>query len=270
MGDFNYVLEPRTDEYGNIIKRVGSHSITFNGINTWDTWHMAPKSRPFVAAPQVKTEYVDVPGADGALDYTEVLTGKPRYANRTGQWDFIIDNGYQNWYELYSSVLTKLHGRYFDEIILEDEPNYKWQGRLSVTGQFGNKDYSAITISYNLDPYKRPLDSKNVRNWLWRDLFGNTIYYGSFTVNGYKMRNIISDNEETKTCTVNCTSAMKVYKCPNGEADIQPMIENDFHGYSVIWLGIGDNTFTLEPGNNYLFFVGHGIAKFTYERGAIL
>ena len=137
MGDFNYSL----NENGK-----GEHSITINGMNTWETWRMAPKSRPFVSAPQVKTEYVDVPGADGSLDYTEVLTGKPRYANRTGQWDFIIENGFRNWYDLYSDILMKLHGKYFDEIVLEDEPLYKWKGRLSVTGQFGNKDLTTVRI----------------------------------------------------------------------------------------------------------------------------
>ena len=69
MGDFHYTMLDRDDG-----TKVGAHSITINGMNTWDIWHMAPKSRPFVSPPQVKTEYVDVPGADGALDYTEVLT----------------------------------------------------------------------------------------------------------------------------------------------------------------------------------------------------
>ena len=124
MGDFHYTMLDRDDG-----TKVGAHSITINGMNTWDIWHMAPKSRPFVSPPQVKTEYVDVPGADGSLDYTEVLTGRPRYANRTGQWDFIVDNGYRNWSDLYSDILMKLHGKYFDNIVLEDDPYYKWKGR---------------------------------------------------------------------------------------------------------------------------------------------
>lgn len=261
MGDFNYSL----DENGK-----GAHSITFNGINTWDAWHMAPKSRPFVVAPQVKTEYVDVPGADGALDYTEALTGKPRYANRTGQWDFIIDNGYRNWYELYSEILAKLHGKYFDEIVLADEPDYKWKGRLSVTGQFGNKDYSSVSIQYNLDPYKRPLNSKEIKNWRWSELFGNTIYYGGFSVNGQKVHNIFNSNDNEVVCTATATNALKYYICENGEKDIQPMIEAGFRGYSEHWLATGDNDVTIAQGDNVLFFVGNAYVKFSYERGGIL
>lgn len=268
MGDFNYVMNPKT---GN-----GMHSLTFvrkdgKTFNTWDTWHMAPKSRPFVAAPQVKTEYVDVPGADGSLDYTEVLTGRPRYANRTGQWDFIIDNGYVNWYDLYSDILAKLHGKYFDEIVLEDDPYYKWKGRLSVTGQFGNKDYSSVSIQYNLDPYKRPVDSVDMPNWKWRELFGNTIYYGSFTVNGVKTHNMINSTEGVEAATVNCTAAIKVYKCAD-ETELNEMLKTNFdeRQFTPIWLASGDNVMNLAIGNNILCFVGNGIVKFSYERGKML
>ena len=260
MGDFVYSLNENNK---------GMHSITFNGMNTWDMWHMAPKSRPFVVAPQVKTEYVNVPGADGLLDYTEVLTGKPRYANRTGQWEFLIDNFGQQWYSLYSDILSKLHGKYFDEIILEDEPDYKWKGRLTVTGQFGNSDYSSVIIGYNLDPYKRALDNNNIPNWKWNDLFGNTIYYGSFSVNGIKAHTIINGNDGIQTATINCTNAMKVYECPD-KATLLKMIENNFKGFIPIWLMSGDNLFNVDKGDNILVFVGNGMIKFSYERGKSL
>lgn len=260
MGDFLYSLNEN---------KKGEHSITINGMNTWDMWHMAPKSRPFVAAPQVKTEYVDVPGADGSLDYTEVLTGKPRYANRTGQWEFIIDNFGQEWYSLYSEILTKLHGKYFDEIVLEDDPDYKWKGRLTVTGQFGNKDYSSVTIAYNLDPYKRPIESAEPKNWKWRELFGNTIYYGSFTVNGIKTHNIINDSESGQTAIFNSTSAMKFYRCTDDDM-LLDMLTKNFSGYTPTWLASGDNNVNVPIGTNTLVFVGHGIVKITYERGKSL
>ncbi len=265
MGDFHYTMLDRDDG-----TKVGAHSITINGMNTWDIWHMAPKSRPFVSPPQVKTEYVDVPGADGALDYTEVLTGRPRYANRTGQWDFIVDNGYRNWSDLYSDILMKLHGKYFDNIVLEDDPYYKWKGRLSVSGQFGNKDYSAITIQYNLDPYKRSIESEETSNWRWNDLFGNTIYYGTFNVNGKKAHNILNNTSTDVTAYMTCTSNFTVYTL-NEEHDVIAIAENQsFVGYPSRQLLPGDNTMILKPGDNYLYFVGNGTIKVSYERGGIL
>lgn len=252
----------------------GEHSITFDpkglNINTWKSWHMAPKTRPFVVAPQVKTEYIDVPGADGSLDYTEALTGKPRYANRTGQWDFIIDNGYRKWHELYSEILLRLHGKKM-KIILDDDPNYYWEGRLSVTGQFGNKDYSSISISYNLGPYKTPLDKAKVENWKWNDLFSNYIRYGTFTVNGVKTHTITNDEGKATTCNVNSTSRMEVFKV----ASIEEMWNAIQDGYDStkherIQLTMGDNEVTLTNGKNILIFIGYGIIKVEYAGGSIL
>jgi hypothetical protein len=265
MGDFNYSMNPDT---GN-----GMHSITFesNGLklNTWSTWKMAPKSRPFVAAPQVKTEYIDVPGADGALDYTEALTGKPRYANRTGQWDFIIDNGYSNWYELYSEILLRLHGKRFEKIILDDDDDYYWSGRLSVTGQFGNKDYSSISIQYNLDPYKYPLDKLKTNGWKWNDLFSNIIHYNKFSVNNIKTHTLISENEST--CVINVTSPLKVYRASD-EDEVYAMIQSEFNPvlYWPIYLATGDNDFVLYPGENILVFKGNSILRLEYSGGKLL
>ena len=272
MGDFKYSMITKNDG-----TTVGAHSITINGLNTWKSWHMAPKSRPFVVAPQVKTEYVDVPGADGALDYTEVLTGKPRYANRTGQWDFIVDNGndYVKWCELYSDILKKLHGKYFDRIVLEDDPDYKWKGRLAVTGQFGNKDYSSISIAYNLDPYKRPIDDLGSKQWLWNELFTNTIFYGNFSVNGFKARNIINDDQESVTVNVEVSYQMDAIPYDGTEKTQYSMLSGSFDRHieqytNRIHLNTGENEITLQPGDNYFFFVGNGLVKVEQERGKLL
>lgn len=270
MGDFVY---------------KGEHSITFDpdgipepynkyskglNINTWKSWHMAPKTRPFVVAPQVKTEYIDVPGADGSLDYTEALTGKPRYANRTGQWDFIIDNGYRKWHELYSEILLRLHGKKMP-IILDDDPNYFWIGRLSVTGNFGNKDFSSVTIQYNLDPYKRPLDSATISNWKWNDLFSNYIRFGNFTVNAFKTHTITNDEGKIVKCNINTTTTIDVYRIDTN-ADLVLILRDNFDPtlYHPTRLTTGDNEFELLPGKNMLIFKGYGIVKVEYAGGAIL
>lgn len=252
----------------------GEHSITFDpeglNINTWKSWHMAPKTRPFVVAPQVKTEYIDVPGADGSLDYTEVLTGKPRYANRTGQWDFIIDNGYKQWHELYSEILLRLHGKKM-KVILDDDPNYYWIGRFTVTGNFGNKDYSSISISYNLNPYKTPLDAQKVENWKWNDLFSNYIRFGTFTVNAFKTHTITNDEGKPTKCTINTTTMMDVYRI-NSDDELKDILKTNFDRayYHPINLLTGDNEFDLVEGKNTLIFKGYGIVKVQYAGGSIL
>jgi hypothetical protein len=228
----------------------GSHSLTISGKNTWTDWHMAPQSRPFVADPPIKEEYVDVPGADGSLDYTEVLTGSPRYGMRTGTWTFIIENGWMPWFEMQSKLLNFLHGKKH-QIILDDDPTYYYTGRLTLQTKFDTKDYNQVQIKYNLEPYKYPVDSTAKAEWKWDELFGNTIYYGSFTVKNTKSRTIITDS--AGNITINCSNSMSVV----------------YNGVETT-LKTGDNAFAVGAGKNLLKFKGKGKVTIDYNVGRSL
>ena len=136
------------------------HSITFyagdtleNGTNSWDDWHIISPNRLLFNPPPVKTHYVDVPGANGQIDLTEALVGHPIYGNRTGSFTFIVLNDYGNWADRYSSMLGYFHGRRL-KAILEDDPEYYYEGRFEVD-EWGSEDsWSTISISYNVNPYK--------------------------------------------------------------------------------------------------------------------
>ena len=136
------------------------HSITFgsgnNAKNSWDDWHLVPSSRLIFSPPPIKTKYVDIPGADGSIDLTETLLGRPAYENRTGELEFIVVNGYGEWKDRYSEILNYLHGRQM-RAVLEDDPGYYYIGRFTVDEWGSEENWSTITISYNVDPYKRSL-----------------------------------------------------------------------------------------------------------------
>jgi len=202
-----------------------------------------------VAAPPIKEEYVDVPGADGSLDYTEVLTGGVRYGQRTGQWVFILDNGYVKPFEFQSDILAYLHGKNHT-IILKDDPEYYYTGRLTLETKFDAKDYNQVIIKYNLNPYKYPLGSTRTMEWKWNDLFGNTIYYGSFTVRSSMMRNLINSDSSNKTATLTVSNAMSVV----------------FRGQTIN-LHPGDNQIVLRPGDNIMTFNGSGRVTVDYSLG---
>ncbi len=275
MGEFNY---------------DGSHSIKFlNGSELFDTWedfHMAPKARPFVAEPQVKTNYIDVPGANGSLDYTEALTGSVLYGMRTGQWDFIVDLPYgvsekvntvvgrnvSNAISFQTAILKFFHGRKFDRIILSDELEYDSQnvvvggyfytGRITCKTSLATKDYIQISLQYNLDPFKLPIASTKTLDWKWNELFGNIIKYGKFSVNTdinadpsfAKVRTIYL--EETQNVTINVTSPMKM-----------------IFGTTTYMLNTGDNVISKDAwsvGGNRVAFLGQGIVTVDYSEGRVL
>ncbi len=142
------------------------HSVTFAygniGMNTWDDWKLIPASRPLFNPPKKKTNYIDIPGADSALDLSEVLTGFPLYNDREGTLEFIVENptiptweqdGTDLWAKRYSDISSFLNGKKMTAR-LEDDPTYYYKGTFALDSWKSDKDRSRIVISYKLDPYK--------------------------------------------------------------------------------------------------------------------
>lgn len=131
------------------------HSVTIGSMNTYTDWHLVPDGRPVIAMPEVRKNYVEVPGMSGSLDLSESLTGYPLYEKREGELKFHVLNGYSPWNVLHQNIATYLHG-HVRNVKLEDDPNWYYQGRLSLNEWISNNDgtWSDVVIGYVLDPYK--------------------------------------------------------------------------------------------------------------------
>lgn len=141
---------------------IQKHSVNFvidsTTRNTYDNWHFVPSERPVIAPPEVKENYVDLPGANGFLDLTEVLTGAVTYGPRTGTLEFMVESfkTFGSWAEAYSTVLDFLHGK-AGRMILDDDPDYYYEGRFTVDPWKSEESWSTISINYRLKPYKTHL-----------------------------------------------------------------------------------------------------------------
>lgn len=144
------------------------HTISFGDVsnntwselyNTWTTWHLIPSSRPVVAQAEFKPKFVEIPGLDGNIDLTDYLTGSPTYGMRTGSWNFLIANynGSVDPEILRTQIVTALHGKRI-KIKLQDDPTYYYEGRLTVGAIEPGQTTSSISISYQLDAYKRKIN----------------------------------------------------------------------------------------------------------------
>lgn len=222
------------------------HSINIGDINTWDDWHIVPASRPLIAAPQVKTSFINLPGGDGALDLTEVLAGRPTYQRRSGSWEFIVMNDYGDWATRYSEIMEYLQGKQF-RIILDDDPEYYYIGRLSVNEWRSQAYWSRIVINYNVDPYKRSIDGYGDL-WLWDPFNFNT---GSI----HDYRKLIVDN----TLSVDFVNSSMI--------DVKPIISASNGNIRMTYdgetynLNKGPNQIydlTFPPGTSQLTFTGKG------------
>lgn len=155
------IIPDETDIYKITKKKV----IKINGVNTWKDWHLIPASRPIFNSPKVKTNYIDLPGANGSIDATQVLSNYIYYNNREGSNEFYVANGFGDWAERFSEIMNYLHGRKV-KVILSDDPGFYYRGRLAVNQWKSEKDFSKIVIDYVLEPYKYEILSTN-DDWLW-------------------------------------------------------------------------------------------------------
>ena len=142
------------------------HSVSFGSKNTWDDWGLVPSSRPLFNPPKRKTNYVDIPGASGALDLSEALTGYPLFNDREGTIEFYVmnPNGQVDpglWAQRYSEISSYLHGSKMTAL-LEDDPTYYYSGSFWVDSWKSDKDRSKIVIGYRVEPYKLKMTEESL------------------------------------------------------------------------------------------------------------
>ena len=99
-----------------------------------------------------KTQTIDIPGADGELDYTEYF-GKILYSNRTLSFEFSIVGPPSEFLTLYSRVQNLLHGRKM-KIVLDDDPNFYYTGRVHVNEWESDQRVGKLVIDVDAQPYK--------------------------------------------------------------------------------------------------------------------
>lgn len=229
---------------------IAQHGMTIGGKHTWTDWSLLPKDGiPTFVAPQPRTRYVEVPLASGSIDQSQVITGEISYDDRKGSFEFLLleDEPFE---AAKSGITSHLAGRRVN-CVLDDDPSYFYTGRFWVNEAKSNKGYGLIVIDYIVDPYKYSNQRTGSMDWLWNDLFGVTIYYGTFAVNGLKQRTLINPSGQSITPTITCSSPMTV--------------TIDGLTYNLI---AGEDTnpgFSLAPGDTEATFTGTGTVLIDYS-----
>lgn len=178
------------------------YSITINGMNTWDEWHLMPvkAGRIEFATADLRYESAEVAGSDDVLDFTEALTGYPLYNQRRGSITFrFFDNGtpVRNRFD---QLKNAIHGRKARAII-EDQPEYYYEGRFMVGDvKYASRgNWADVEISYLLNAYKLEMAS-SAEDWLWNPFnfeTGVIREYGDITLTGGGTITVIGSRKPT-------------------------------------------------------------------------
>ena len=264
--------------FGNLtnVTSAGATTTRFSGKNTWEDWGLVPTSRPLVNPPAANRKQISIPGTNGTIDLSTLLTGYMTYGNRTGSWEFLVENknieigpykrsqAPDDWVNAYTTIMGYLHGKSY-ACVLEDDPTYYYQGNFDVSAWKSDQMASTITINYDLQPFKYSIQ-KSDEPWLWDPFNFETgvIRELGHWVNGSWTRYI--DVSGSKTITIpgfaspgnfeiNCYTApmtlvlngTKTYSLPLGITKLNYVVMNS-----------GDNTFA---------FTGTGTISIIYRAG---
>ena len=99
-----------------------------------------------------KLNLVNVPGADGARDFTEQPAGRVTYKTRKITWTFALYPG-DKWHDKHRQVNNALNGLKC-QITLHDDPDYYYEGRLAVSSHNVDKTLRQIVVEAVCQPYK--------------------------------------------------------------------------------------------------------------------
>lgn len=233
------------------------YGVTFNGLHSFRNYRLLPTSAPVITPPEVKTHYIEVPGADGSLDLTEALTGYPTYGDRKGTFNYQFYAPKSEWYNVYNDIVHDLNGVSAD-VILDEDAQYYYKGRLIVgTPSFGKyKATIQITGTFRSDKYVN--DEYSGNDWLW-----NPFDFNSGIAREYYK--IPVRNGKTVTLIGSELIVCPIFKLESGKLSLTV----DGNTYQ---LSLGNNIFLnvlLKEEEKKVFFGGNGVVTITYRIGGV-
>lgn len=154
---------------------------------------LLPAGQPDFGTPTPNTSLLAIPGANGRLDLSRVLTGHMTYDNRTPNLPYYIRGRERERHADLSRLMNALHGQ-TARIIPDEAPDGYWYGLLEVSEPQQTDGAWLVTVGGSLDPYKYDLPT-TAENWLW-DPFsfetGVIREYGGIEVDGTTTVTVVS------------------------------------------------------------------------------
>ena len=206
--------------------------IYFDELHSFNDFSLILTSKT-IGYPEIKTEYVEIIGADGQLDFTEAF-GDIKYNNRTLTFDFSLIES-SNWEDAYTKILVNLHGK--KKKIIIDDADYYYIGRIKVLDYQSNKKIGKITIEVNAEPYKY----KKVKTIVTK------LVNGSLTVDYLNSRKTVIPTFTTDAA-VTITYNNNIYTISGSGSHIIPNI-------------------IFKSGTNTLTFKGNATVSVSYQEG---
>ena len=130
--------------------------VTFGDYHSYNDFALI-LSKAELESPAVKEVKQEIEGADSELDLTDFF-GEPKYNNVKHRFTFstLAISGME-FVSLSSSIKNALHGKKV-RIILDDDPNFYYMGRVHVSRYHNERQIGTVEIECDCEPYKYKLE----------------------------------------------------------------------------------------------------------------
>lgn len=206
-----------------------------NEISAYKDWNiiLTESNIPF---PEAKISTVDIKGADGVLDLSDVATGEIKFSNREIKLTFeLLDD--TEYAELITRIGAYIHGKIITFQLTNDELYY-YKGRASINEWECVKRQGKIVISVDCEPYKHRINETII----------------NVNVNGEQT--VILTNERQRVYPTLSVQGDVTMTCNGTTYELSDGV------YRLL-------TFHLVEGDNVINLDGNGSIKFTYRMGAL-
>lgn len=127
--------------------------IAFDDVHTFDDLNLVLSVCPDMPPARPKTTYIDIPGADGSLDLSEVH-GEVKFSDRENKYTFTMHPAEtMTWEEKMQEVSNLLNGKRC-RMTLDKDEDYFWDVRASIDSYKSDKRLHQIVIAVRALPYK--------------------------------------------------------------------------------------------------------------------
>lgn len=134
--------------------------------HTLNDWGCALGNNNYIGDPEMETTYITVPGRNGLIDASEVVSGRRIYKKRKLSFELSAVRSRLSWDGVISALRNNVNGR-ICRLTLDNDSNYFWRGRVYINDFDRFRELGTFKLDVPVaDPYKYDAQS-SAEPWLW-------------------------------------------------------------------------------------------------------
>lgn len=198
--------------------------VLFGDYHTWGDFQLVMTEKE-ISAPEPKTHYVEIEGADGSLDFSEAF-GEVKFKRRKIKYVFTSLVPRKDFWTEFTRIQSVLHGREF-KIIDDEDQEFYYIGRVSMDKWKIDKAVGSFEVDIEAEPYKYRINetvrTEGITGTQWFGLWNDRMSVNPiFSVSAAPMTLVFGGKTFTiGTANTDYTSTDIVFKQGNNTLEVR-------------------------------------------------